>query len=160
MHMNHPEKNKSLSAYNYGLLQGKAYRVLQTSLSETLAPFKLTIPEWKLLGQVYDYKKIRVADLAKILDVDPPLITSLVKDLQLKKFVDKNNDTDDRRVVYVTPTIETLELIPQLDNVVKKSVKNLFKDCSPAEFITYLQVLQQLVQNGKINTVKKNYVID
>src|SRR5690348_14501831 len=81
---NEPPK---INAYSTGLIQGKAYRALNTALTKILLRFGISIPEWKLLGQLVDHGDLKLAQLAEKLDVEAPLVTALIDKLEKKALV-------------------------------------------------------------------------
>src|SRR5581483_6647765 len=86
-----------LHAYSSGLLQGKAYSRLHTNLTRALFPFNISIPEWKLLGQLYEHGKVKLNELAELLSYDPPMVTKLAKSLEKKALVKRMQDPRDER---------------------------------------------------------------
>lgn len=152
--------NSMMAIYNIGLLQGKAYRVMQKQLTDALAPFSLSIPEWKLLGQLNDHKELRVADLAQIMDVDPPLITALVSSLERKNFVKKMSHKSDRRAVCIVATTKGKKTLGDTIPVVRQEMAQLFLGITAEERGIYMKVLGIIAEQGKSTKVKKNYLIE
>ena len=119
-------------------------------MSEVFSDFNISIPEWKLLGQLYDYGQLKAKSLAEILDVDPPLITALVNELVQKKLVKKIADSKDKRVTYIAPTQKTISLIPQTEEAVRTMMKELLKGITSEELNTYIKVLTIIVTQGTV----------
>ncbi|CAN5569534.1 hypothetical protein BH10BAC1_BH10BAC1_18910 [soil metagenome] len=136
-------------AYNSGILQGQAYKTLQNFLSRALLPYNLSIPEWKLLGQLYDHRELRVADLASLLAYDPPLVTSLIDSLEKKKLLRRKTHKRDRRVKMIIPLQKTLDLIPIIEPEVRKVLASLLIGITPDEMKIYIKILQNIVVQGK-----------
>ena len=139
---------KDVRAYNGGLLQGKAYRALNEHISDTLQPFNLSIPEWKLLGKLTEYDYLKPNDIAKILDVEPPLVTRLVSQLEKNNFVEKVESPDDARVKLVRCTPEGKKLIKTVEPVVRSRLRVLLKDVSLSDLIVYTKVLKSIIRNA------------
>ena len=137
-----------LNAYSSGLLQGKAYRILNMHLTEALLPFGLTIPEWKLLGQLYDHGDMRLAEIAERLNVEAPIVTLLIDTLEKKMFVTKTNDKNDRRVKNITATAKGTKIIPDIEKVVKTTMAELLTGVSRSDLLGYIRVLEAIVDNG------------
>lgn len=150
----------NLSAYKAGILQGKSYRVMQNQLSETLLPYSLSIPEWKILGLLFDTKELKAVDLAAHLDVDPPLVTRLLNTLEEKKLVQKKNHITDKRVTLITITDKGGKLIPQIEKSVRKTMKELLTGVSIEEMGAYIKVLQTIIQQGQLLSIKGNYLLE
>lgn len=143
--MNQPTRQR---AYNLGLTQGRAYRTLSSHLTKALYPFDISIPEWKLLGQLYDYGDMKLAKLAELLSVEAPLVTALVDKLEKKKLVARTNDTKDRRAKVITATKKGSTLIEEIEPGVRNAMRMLLKGITPEELKTYLKVLHAIDTNG------------
>lgn len=138
-----------LHAYSTGLLQGKAYSRLHTHLTRALLVLHVSIPEWKLLGQLYEHGQVKCSILAELLSYDPPMVTKLVKQLEKKGLVRMEQDTIDERAKIITTTIEGNALIEAAEPEVKKVMRVLLKGISPEELTTYLKVLTAIVNNSR-----------
>lgn len=138
---------QQLNAYSTGLLQGKAYSRLHTSLTRTLHPFRISIPEWKLLGQLYEHGEMKLSDLAVYLSYDPPMVTKLVKLLERKRLVKRTQNKNDERVKYITITQDGNKLINTLEPAVKKTMNEILNGVSREELLTYIKVLTIIVNN-------------
>ncbi len=151
---------KFTKAYNVGILQGKAYRVFQNHLSSVLEPYNLTIPEWKIIGLLYDNKEMKAVDLASYLDIDAPLVTVLNKALEKKGFIKRKKSKDDKRAVVICITEKANKIIPEIENVARQEFKQILKGVNAIELAIYIRVLEVVVKQGKAHKVKKNYLID
>ncbi len=139
------------SAYNSGTLQGQAYKTLQHFLSKALHEYNLSIPEWKVLGQLNDHDELRVADLAALLSYDPPLVTKLIDRLYKKQLIVRKAHKSDRRVTWIVIAKKAKDLMPKMENDVKKTISLLVSGISREEMNIYIKVLQHIVTRGKEN---------
>lgn len=137
-----------LSGYNTGLLQGKANRVLNLHLSETLQPYELSVTEWKILGQLYEKKELQLSEIAEILDVEPPLITKLVDKMAEKNLVSKKVDRSDKRIKKVLISTSGKRLIPTIERKVQQKLKILLSGTTANDLRSYAKVLQIISANG------------
>ncbi len=151
--MNIKESKLQNPAYRAGILQGKAYRTLQNHLTMALEPFDLSIPEWKILGKLYDEEKLKVVDIAAILEVDPPLITKLVHRLVQKKYVIKTKDSKDQRTVFLVLTKKGLGIIPTAEIEVRKALGYLLMGVSGEDMAAYKRVLENIAKQGKMANI-------
>ncbi len=136
-----------LNAYSSGLLQGKAYSRLHTRLTRSLLPFNISIPEWKLLGQLYEHGNVKLNELAELLSYDPPMVTKLAKMLDKKALVKRQQDPKDERAKIITITKEGSSVIEQSELVVKKTMAQILQGISREELTTYMKVLITIVNN-------------
>lgn len=137
----------TMHAYSTGLLQGKANSRLHASLTKALQPFHVSIPEWKLLGQLHEHGNVKLSTLAELLSYDPPMVTKLVKQLKKKALVKREQDTIDERAKIITITIEGRRLIESAEPEVKKVMHVILQGISREELIVYLKVLTAIVNN-------------
>jgi DNA-binding MarR family transcriptional regulator len=135
-------------AYNLGLMQGRAYRTLSSHLTKALFPYDLSIPEWKLLGQLFDHGNMKLAQLAALLSVEAPLVTALVDKLEKKQLVERTNDAKDRRAKVIVTTKKGSKLVEEIEPNVRATMRSLFKGITPEEIKTYLKVLNAIDTNG------------
>ena len=134
-------------AYQTAITEGKAYRILRAKVSESLAAFNLSMPEWTLLGQLYDTPAIRLAELATFLGVEAPLVTMLVKQLEEKGLLTMQNDPTDSRAKLITLTDRGRDILPQIEKVVRRNLEPLLVGISVEEMKTYCKVLQTVIDN-------------
>lgn len=135
-------------AYNSGLLQGKAHRVINTAISEILLPYNLSLPEWKLLGQLADNGNMKLAKLAELLGVEAPLVTSLVDSLEKKGLVKRSNDPQDKRAKVLEGTAKANKMLEDIEPKVKARLRILIHGITEEEITTYLKVLDTIVKNA------------
>ncbi|CAN5145274.1 hypothetical protein BH09PAT1_BH09PAT1_8890 [soil metagenome] len=136
-----------LNAYSTGLLQGTAYNRLMARLTSALTPFSLSVPEWKLLGQLYDNSEIRLSELAGLLSYDPPMVTKIVKSLEKKSLVKRTQDVKDERAKMLTINPKGISLIKEIEPEVKGALRDVLKGVSRDELMIYLKVLMLIVKN-------------
>jgi DNA-binding MarR family transcriptional regulator len=137
-----------LKAYSTGLLQGKAYNALQDALSRALSSYNVSIPEWKLLGQLHEHGKMRLAVLAEYLSYDPPMVTKLAKNLEKKGLIQRSADSTDERAKVISITPNGNKIVKKTEPEVKKLMARLLKGITPDELRTYIKVLSLIVNNS------------
>lgn len=135
-------------AYALGLLQGKAYARLNTSLSAFLSQFFLSIPEWKLLGQAYEHENVQLSTLADLLDYDPPMVTKLVKILEKKNLLERMPSEYDERAKVIVISTAGKKLIEKVDPQIKLLIRGLLSGITTEQLNNYIFVLQTIVKNS------------
>lgn len=136
-----------LQAYSTGLLQGTAYSRLHTRLTRALLPFSVSIPEWKLLGQVHEQGTVKLSVLAEMLSYDPPMVTKLIKELEKKKMVKREQDKNDERSKIISNTALGNKVVSDAEPEVKKAMNHILQGISREELLIYLKVLTAIVKN-------------
>ncbi len=139
--------NQILHAYSTGLLQGTAYSRLHLRLTRALSAFSISIPQWKLLGQLYEHGDMRLSHLALRLSYDSPMVTKLAKQLEKKALLNRKTDKQDERGKIVSITTKGKEFIIQAEPVVKKEMNTILQGVSKTELLIYLKVLDAIVRN-------------
>jgi len=133
---------------------------LQYHLTDALKAYDISIPEWKILGKLYDFEKVKVVELANMLDVDPPLITKLVNKLEKKDMVVRMSEPADQRIVWIKHTEKGKSLIPELEVAVRKELRFLLDGITGGDMVAYKKVLNTIVKQGKLAQIKKSYLIE
>lgn len=141
----------TLPTYTSGLLWAKAYRILRGKVTETLEKYHLTMTEWALLGKLYDANAdgVHLADVASALGVEPPLVTTMVSQLEKKGLVGRKEDVRDRRAKFISLTDESRELVPRIEEAMLQTQANLLKGLTDQDITTFMKVLETLVKNSR-----------
>ena len=93
------------TTYKVGLLQTKAYRVLNRRTAKLLAPFGISPIEWAFIGVLSEMPDgARSSLLAEKIGVAAPFVTKLVKKLSKKNFVEEKIDQADERAKRIMLT--------------------------------------------------------
>ena len=138
--------------YRSGLLQVRAYKILQGRVATTLESFNLSTSEWSIIGIVSEYKDgVSSVEIAHILGVEKPLITILVDGLIRKGFVGKTNHPEDKRIKLVFVTPRALELIPEVERSLQGILFKLLNGLTQVDLDVYKKVLETIVKNSKDN---------
>lgn len=141
----------NIPTYTSGILQVKAYRILQAHVSEKLNLFQLNSTEWSILGLIFENKNgIRHAEIAKILNVETPLVTMMVNGLEEKKLVERLNHPKDKRAKLLFLTPKGKNLIPEVESSLRETLSKILQGISPEELMTYRKVLETIVNNDLI----------
>lgn len=135
-------------AYAVGLLQGRAYARMTSTLSTFLSQYGLSIPEWKLLGQAYEHGDVQLSNLAELLDYDPPMVTKLVKNLEKKKLLTRQPAKHDERAKIIIISTSGKTLIQKIDPQIKLLMRGLLNGVTPEQLKSYIAVLQAIVANS------------
>ncbi len=136
-----------IPSYKAGLIQGKAYRVLNSHLSQCLLPFDLSVSEWKILGVLSEGSDVTMKELAELLDVEAPYITTMVSRLQKKQLVEKKAHPKDQRVKTATLTGKGKILLDTVEPQVHQTMKQLLSDVSTPDLLAYQRVLHSIIAN-------------
>jgi DNA-binding MarR family transcriptional regulator len=137
-----------LRTYQAGLLQAKAHRVLTSYMTEALAPYGISLPEWALLGLLKDHKVLRPSEIADHLGVKPPVATAHLKRLDSAGLIHRNQPADDSRVVEISLTPEGIRKVDTIESRLRVDLRGFLKGIKVADLITYIRVLAKLADKS------------
>ena len=135
--------------YIGGAAQIKAYRILQTNVAEAVKSFGLgSVSEWLMLCHIYYNQNVMARELAELLEVEAPLATRLVANLQQAGLVASRPHPTDKRVKFLNATPEAKKLIDKVEAMLEYRLTKLLKGVDEAELKTYQKVLSAIISNG------------
>ncbi len=134
--------------FKAAILQTGAHRTLRTEVVKTLSKYSLTTPEWTILGHIFHNESARFVDLAQLLQVEPPHITTLIDILQAKKLVQRKDDPQDRRAKRIILTKKAQDLVPEIEIELSSRMNLLLEGISEQEMQTYFRILETIIRNG------------
>lgn len=136
------------TAHQGGILQWKAYRILEQALEKPMKKHGVSAPEWKLLGLVYDAQEILATEVALLMDVKLPLVTRNVGTLKKKGFITIKKHSQDKRAKCIAISPAGEKKLIAIDTDVRKAIGAVFKTATKNEFDAYKTVLVKIIQNG------------
>ncbi|MCA9325160.1 MarR family transcriptional regulator [Candidatus Saccharibacteria bacterium] len=140
---------EQLATYQKARLQVVAHRNIQAAVTEALTPFGINTSQWIILGWLRDNSDgMRVTGLAEVLQVETPLVTSLVQPLEAKGNVKVSVDTLDKRARVLTLTQAGTELVVAIEAAVAQPLKLLEKGVRKSSLASYFTLLQKIIDNG------------
>ncbi len=134
----------NLPTYRIGLVQAQAYRKLQLSFRAALKPYNLTIPEWSLLGVVYDEGQMTLTVLTEILRSKASHPTVLVERLVTLGLLAREPSLNDRRSKVVSITAEGQRLVPMIEQAARAGIAKDLLSIPRSELETYFSILKRL----------------
>lgn len=140
---------KSTSTFRVGLLQAKAFRILQQCTMEYLQKYKISPIYWAFLGLLNDRNDgARPSDAADELGVEAPFVTIMVKELSKRGFLIEKTHKDDNRAKIITLTLKGKEFVKTTEVYLRKEMRFFANGITPKEFINYLTVLTKIIENS------------
>ncbi len=137
-----------LSTAEAGVLQSKAYRALRLFMGQLLRPHGLSLTGWAVLGLLDKSEGSQASALADELSVKPPLITSLLADLQKKQLIARSQSSKDSRAKLVFLTTQGEKFVCQLEGELRQQLKLFLCDIPLKDLTVYLRVLSTIA--GKL----------
>lgn len=134
------------TTYQIGLVQAQAYRNLQSLYREALEPYKLTIPEWSLLGLLNDRGQITMSELTEAMQSKASHPTNLVNQLVRRQLVRRASDAHDRRAKRVELTEAGTQLVATAEATVRAAMLSGVELIRRNDLEVYFRVLQALAR--------------
>lgn len=143
----HQNKLSTITTYHAGILQSSTHRLLQKYSDEILKPYGITKMQWMIIGSVLDEGEqgVSITDLAKKLDTTLSYLTNTINLLESKGILERTAHDKDDRVKLVTVNTKFLLKCKEIETHLRDHLRKvIYKDITPEEFLTYIQVLQKL----------------
>ena len=134
------------TTYNIGLIQAQAYRNLQALFRSALEEFKLTIPEWTLLGLVYEHNAMSLKELTESMKSKASHPTILVNQLAARGLVERTASPLDQRMKQVRLTSAGRDLVVQAEGKVKQTIITALSGVDREVLERYFTVLLAISQ--------------
>jgi DNA-binding MarR family transcriptional regulator len=119
-------------------------RKIHRYYEEKLAQFKITPAQFYVLSALWDKDEIKFKDLAKRLDMDGATLTGVLDRMEKRDFIQKIEDTRDRRSVLVCLTSKSKEIRPQMIEIARDLDAEFRKNVDEKDYNKLLNVLDQL----------------
>jgi DNA-binding MarR family transcriptional regulator len=139
-----------LTSYQKARLQVVGYRTIQNSVNQALSKYELNTSQWIILGWLHDSSDgMRVTALASILDVETPLITTLISPLLRRELIVSEADPEDKRAKRLRLTEEGEALVLQLESQVHNNLSFYETGFKRSELEAYFDALARFIENAK-----------
>lgn len=139
----------NLHTYVTGTIQTRAYRLLRQQVIEVLERYELTPTYWSMLGIILEARDgIRQTDVAKQLQVKPPLVTMMARELQNRGLITSVTNQFDARAKLLTTTPAGKKYIKNVEANLSKMLDNLLDGLTEKDMATYQKVLTTIISNA------------
>jgi DNA-binding MarR family transcriptional regulator len=140
----------NLHSYISGTIQTRAYRLLRQRVVEVLSAYDLTPTYWSMLGIIMESRDgIRQTDVAKLLQVKPPLVTMMTRELQSRDLIVSVTNQFDARAKLLTTTPAGKKFVKTIEASMSKMLDGLLEGLSESDMLTYQKVLTTIIANGE-----------
>jgi MarR family transcriptional regulator, organic hydroperoxide resistance regulator len=109
-----------------------------------LAQFKITPSQFYVLSALWDKDEIKFKDLARRLDMDGATLTGVLDRMEKRDFIQKIEDSKDRRSVLVCLTSKSKEIRPQMIEIAKDLDAEFRENVDEQDYNKLLEVLDKL----------------
>lgn len=101
----------------------------------------------EIILQLKRNKQVKMGELAKLISRDPSTVTTLVKKLQLLRFVEIEKDENDRRSTIIYLTEDGENLYSDIMVISEQMYKDIYYNISNDEREDFRLSLEKLIEN-------------
>jgi MarR family transcriptional regulator, organic hydroperoxide resistance regulator len=130
-----------------GWLLNNAARLSARRLSNRLAGYNVTPPQWGVLVALWEQDGLSLSELAKRSFFDGPTMTGIVDRLEKAGLVQRRRDSADRRVISVYLTDDGRRLQEQLPAVSEAANRDALAGIPDAEIDAFVATIRKIIAN-------------
>ncbi len=112
----------------------------------SLSRGQLTLPQLWALEYLSRRQGCPMHEIAGALGISQPAATGLIHRLITERWVRREHDTQDRRIVRITITPRGRRLLQNIWEQKRRAISHIFSQVSPADRAQYLAILERVVQ--------------
>lgn len=139
----------NIPSYLSGALFMKAYRLLRANVTECLQVYGINATSWVLLGIIRETKDgIRLIEVANMMNVKAPLVTTLVQDLIAKDLIELLPHHTDKRVKLLMLTSSGKLFMKKVELAMEKSLGGILTGATATDLEGFETVLEAIITNS------------
>ena len=131
-------------ALNAYLAIQRTYNAVNRNVSKKLAHWKLSVPKYGVILQLYDHGALPLSELSKLIFCGNSNLTALVDRMERDGLVQRVNNENDRRVKEIRLTEKGRELAPKVIAEYRPFLHQMMNCLSPEEQRVLTDLLTQL----------------
>lgn len=143
------EANQYATEASVGYLMRRVLLSLTQQTGKLLEPVGLTSAQWAPMFKMHEGKATTVAELARVLQMDPGATTRLLDRLEAKGLCRRVRSEVDRRVVNVELTPEGREVASHIPEVLSEVMNARLAGFSREEWTELKGLLKRMILNGE-----------
>ena len=116
---------------------------LKYTLNQALIEKGITIQQWAVIQQLSIRNECTAAELSIILDMDKPTVSDIVKRLELKSYLKKDNPLDQRSTLLSLTESGNI-LLNECRSISEKIISNYLVELSSAEQLLLNRLLMKI----------------
>jgi DNA-binding MarR family transcriptional regulator len=139
--------------YQSGFLFTQAHKLVRARIYNTLEPYGLNPSYWAILSAaVAAPDGIRLAYVAKAMDVKAPLITMLSNDLIKMELINRVPHPIDKRAKLLIATQKGKHVFNKVEQELSEDIAYLVQGLSPDELHNFRKGLETIIRNATSET--------
>jgi DNA-binding MarR family transcriptional regulator len=137
------------ASYASGLLFTQAHKVVRDRIYHILEKYELTPSYWSILGiTVHAPEGIRLAAVAKEMEVKAPLVTMLSDDLVKNELIVRIPHHTDGRAKLLVATAKGKKLVQEVESELSKEIECLMYGITSSEAAIFQKSLEAIIANA------------
>jgi DNA-binding MarR family transcriptional regulator len=140
-------------------LSDRLFRALLSTVPDELLTLDVTMPQMKILLLIYIHGPLRMTTIANDLKVTLPTATSLVDKLVEKSYIQRDTQSDDRRVVLCKLTGAGQKVIGGIWLSARARCQQLLLSMEYAKLAMLKDVLEAMLQSADSQAAQKMIIL-
>lgn len=135
--------------YSSGVLFTRAHKAVRSRVYSLLEKYELNPSYWAILGITMQAPEgVRLASVAKQMDVKAPLVTMIANDLIEKGLITRVPHHTDGRAKLLVVTPKGKKLAVQIETELSTAIGNLMVGVSTADIASFQLTLETIIANS------------
>ncbi|MDB5184720.1 MAG: MarR family transcriptional regulator [Candidatus Saccharibacteria bacterium] len=136
--------------YQSGLLFTQAHKAVRVHIYRILEQYGLNPSYWALLSAAVNSEEgIRLASVARLMDVKAPLITVLADDLLEMGLINRVPHHTDKRAKLLVATAKGKKLSTEIESLLSNEISLLMDGVTPADAQAFQRTLEAIISNAR-----------
>ncbi len=145
----------NIPTYLSGAKFMKAYRLLRANVTACLSKYDINPTGWVLLGIIREAKDgVRLVEVANLMNVKAPLVTTLVQDLIAQDHIVLLPHRSDRRVKLLMMTSSGKVFMKKVDAELEQSLSGILAGATAQDLQGFKAVLEAIIANSSTEDLK------
>ncbi len=135
--------------YTSGVLFTRAHKAVRSRVYSLLEKYELNPSYWAILGITMQAPEgVRLATVAKQMDVKAPLVTMIASDLIKKGLITRVPHHTDGRAKLLVVTPKGKKLAAQIEAELSMAIGNLMNGVSTTDIANFQKTLETIITNS------------
>ncbi|MDY6792937.1 MAG: MarR family transcriptional regulator [Thermodesulfobacteriota bacterium] len=111
--------------------------------------FEITAQQWAVLNRLWEMEGLHQSKLAQKTTKNRHNMTMIIKQLEVKGFIEKRSDTQDKRLQRVYLTKRGKDLRKKLIPIAIDTIEKLFRGVNPKDMVAIRRIHKTITHNLK-----------
>jgi len=131
----------------FGYMIHDAAKLLRRRFEEHARDHNLTLPQWRLIGQLSKRDELQQSAIAGLIEADPMTVSGILDRLESRKLVERFPDPNDSRAKLVRLTDKAHDIVNEMRDVGQKLFDEAFDGVDQEDREALLRILNCVSAN-------------